>query len=167
MFSYLNVGGSAQCDGVKSVRTRGDFAMCCLPVLGFPGWVSGGKCPDCRQRGGGPSTGSPVLHPILPPTPRRTRVHWDSSGVLICFSAGRGLPPFPGPPFPFFLYNLRFQCSSSLCSGWVWGGLGGGMGVRWQLSFSTSEPPGRGDAALSLLLLSHSVMSESLRPRGL
>ena len=135
--------------------------------LAFLGGCQEENAPTVDSGVGGPAQGALSSTPFCPPPPAGHVCTGNSSGVLICFSAGRGLPPFPGPPFPFFLYNLHFQCSFSLCSGWVWGGLGGRTGVRWQLSFSTSEPPGRGDTALSLLLLSRLVMSKSLRPRGL
>ena len=128
--------------------------------------MSGGKRPD-YSRVGGPAQGAPLLHPILPPRPPAGHAcAGNSSGVLICFSLPLVLPSWD-LLFLSFYTTCVFSVIFLFAQGWVWGGLGGRVGVRWQLSFSTSEPPGRGDAPLSLLLLSRSVVSEPLRPHGL
>ena len=161
-------GGNAQCDDVKSVCTRGDFSMPYLPVLSFPGWVSGAKRPDYRQWDGGQhSEWSPLPHSA--PTPHRTHVCWEfirGSHLPSPCPWGGACPCFLGPPFPFFLNNLHFQCSFSLCSGLPLGRFAGQDGGEMQLSFSPSEPPGRGDAPLSLSLFSRSYVSASLRTPG-
>ena len=127
MFSYLNVRGSTQCDGVKSVCIGGAFATGCLPVLGFPGWVSGGKRPD-YSRVGGPAQGAPILHPILPPRPPAGHAcAGNSSGVLICFSLPLVLPSWD-LLFLSFYTTCVFSVIFLFAQGWVWGGWGQGGG---------------------------------------
>ena len=114
-----------------------------LPVLSFPGWVSGAKRPDYRQWDGGQhSEWSPLPHSA--PTPHRTHVCWEfirGSHLPSPCPWGGACPRFLGPPFPFFLNNLHFQCSFSLCSGLPLGRFAGQDGGEMQLSFSPSEPP--------------------------
>ena len=103
---------------MKSACTRGDFEMCYLPVLGFPGCVSGAKRPDYRQWGCSTGHPHPLPHSSLPPAGHVcTGKFIRGSHLLLPAPGGGACLPSLDLPFPFLLYNLCFQCNFSLCSG--------------------------------------------------